>query len=353
MKQTKSKSTTKIKKPSKLDTLLKKLNIDDTLTKPIYYKFPTVKQNIFPKAGYNYQSDLLELPTTKTGFKWCLVMVDLWSNYFDIEPMKNKEASTCLEAMKKIFKRDILTIPKASMRTDNVGEFKGVVDRYLHDKNVFHPFSLPDRHKQMANVESLNKSLGKLFMTYLTYKSHQLGHDYNNWDDIVDDVRKELNEIRNHPKDKDPYHHYPPPCNFQDPKFKVGDLVYCRLEKPVDRFGNKYHNSTFRQGDNRFDTTTARKIVSILAYGKSWRYLLNDRYNVSYDEAELIKATEKQETYQILKIIDKKIVKGNIFFLVWWKKYKKSESTWEPKKNLIEDGAKEFIDAYEDDHQNA
>ncbi len=282
-----------------------------------------------------------------------LVIVDLWSNYFDIEPMKNKQADTTLEAMKKIFKRDILTIPKASLRTDNGGEFKNVFDRYLHDKNVFHQFSLPDRHKMMANVERLNKDLGKLFMTYLTYKSHQLGSEYNNWDDIIDDVRTELNEIRNHPENKDPYESYPPPTNFTDPKYKIGDLVYRRLEKPRDRFGNKYHNTAFRSGDSRWNTDEARKIIEILPYGKSWRYILNDLYNVSYDEAELLKATEKQETFEILKIIGKKIVKNKIYYLVYWKRYKKSESTFEPKDQLIADGAKEFIDAYENEHQNA
>jgi hypothetical protein len=340
-----------LKKQSRMDVLLNKLKIDNTLTKPIFYKFPTVKQNIFPKADYNYQSDLLELPQTKLGFRYLLVMVDLWSNNFDIEPMKNKQADTCLEAMKKIFKRDILSLPKASMRTDSGGEFKGSFDKFLYDHNVFHPFSLPDRHKMMANVERLNKDLGKIFMSYLTDKSHQLGHDYNEWTDIVDEVRKELNEIRNHPEDKDPRYALPPSTNFQDPKYKIGDLVYRRLEKPVDRFGNKYHNSKFRQGDNRFETNEPRKIVDILPYGKSWRYLLKDLYNVSYDEAELMPAKESEEKYIILKIIGKKIVKGNIYYLVWWKKYKKSESTWEPKKNLLEDGAQEYIKDYEDDHQ--
>jgi hypothetical protein len=34
--------------------------------------------------------------------------------------------------------------------------------------------------------------------------------------------------------------------------------------------------------------------------------------------------------------------------LVWWKKYKKDESTWEPEKTLLKDGAIEYIKEYED-----
>ena len=345
------KSKPKLQKETRMDVLLKKLNIDNTLTKPIYYKFPTVKNYIFPEGKYNYQSDLLQLPTTKLGFRYLLVMVDLWSNYFDIEPMKNKQSDTCLEAMKAIFKRNILPIPQATMRTDEGGEFKGSFDKFLYDNNVAHLFSLPDRHKQMANVESLNKSLGQIFMTYLTDQSNKLGHDYNEWTDIVDQVRKELNEIRSHPENKDPYHHYPQPNNFQDPKYHVGQLVYRRRELPVDRFGNKYHNQKFRAGDSRFETNEARKIVSILPYGRSWRYLLDGFMNVSYDEAELMPAKETEQTYIIHKVIGKKVVKGKVFYLVWWKKYNKSESTYEPKDQLIKDGAQEYIDEYEEEQK--
>jgi hypothetical protein len=343
----------KEKTKSKIDKLLEKLDIDDTLTKPIYYKFPKVKNHIIPLAAHNYQSDLIELPKTKLGYRYLLVMVDLWSNYFDIEPMKNKQADTTLDAFKTIFfKRDILPLPEASIRTDGGSEFKNVVSKYLHDKNIFHSVTLPDRHKQLANMNSLCAQLTKLLMTYLTYKSYKLKTDYTEWTDIIDYVRKELNEIRNHPDDKDPADKIPPLPSTNLPKFAIGDLVYRRFEKPVDKYGNQLHDKRFRAGDNRFDTTTARKIVNILPYEKSWRYILNNLYNVSYDEAELLKANEKEETFVILKIIGKKIFKKDIYYLVWWKHEKKSDASWELKKNLIEDGAKSYVDAYEEDHAN-
>ena len=72
-------------KPTKIENILQKLKIDDSLTKPIYYKFPKVKRHIFPKRGYNYQADLLMLPPTKSGYRYLLTMVDLWSNHVDFE----------------------------------------------------------------------------------------------------------------------------------------------------------------------------------------------------------------------------------------------------------------------------
>lgn len=335
-------------KPTRFDNLLNKLKIDNTLTKPIFYTFPTVKSQVFPKKGYNYQADLLLLPTTKLGYKYLLVMVDLWSNYFDIEPIKNKDASTMLQAMKEIFKREYLKLPKSSIKTDAGTEFKGQFEQYLYDNSILHLVTLPDRHKQLGNVENLNKLLGKIFNTYLTDKSYKDNKEYNEWTDLVDIVRKELNNFKSHPKDQDPREYVPPDISPNPPKYKIGDLVYRRLEVPLNRFGDKYHNTKFRSGDNRFETNEPRKIVDILAYKNSWRYIINGFPNVSYDQAELMPAKEKEEKYIINKIIGKKIIKGKVYYLVWWKKYNKSEATYEPKTNLLEDGAEEYIKEYED-----
>ena len=35
-----------------------------------------------------------------------------------------------------------------------------------------------------------------------------------------------------------------------------------------------------------------------------------------------------------------------LYYLVWWKGYKKSDATWELEKNLLQDDAGEYIDEY-------
>ena len=180
-----------------MEMLMQKMNIDETYTKPIKYKFPKVKNQVFPKNGYNYQADLLELPKTKAGFNALLVIDDIYSNYFDFEPLKTKTATEVLKAFKTIFARGIITMPKASIRTDNGGEFKSVVDKYMHDNNILHLWNMPDRHKQMGNVENLNRQIGRVIMTYLSTKSH------SEWIDIVDMLRHELNDMKKHLKDVD------------------------------------------------------------------------------------------------------------------------------------------------------
>lgn len=332
--------------------LMSKLGIDETLTKPIKYQYPKVKNQTFPQNWYNYQADLLELPTTTTKYNALLVVDDIYSNYCDFEPLKSKNASEVLKAFKTIFKRGILPQPKGSIRTDLGGEFKSSVDKYMHDNNILHLWSLADKHRQLSNVENLNRQLGRIFMTYLSNKTVDLGHPYHNWTDIVDFTRHQINHFKTHPKDISMKDYLPKPLNLiNEPKYKVGDLVYRRLEKPLDEFGNKYHNQKFRQGDIRYEISEPRKIIKILAYTSKdpWRYLLADLPNVSYAEAELLPAKESEEKRIVRKIWDKMTKNKIVYYRVWFKKELKSDSLWLPKSQLIEDGLSEYIKQYEDE----
>ena len=102
----------RIKKLSPMQELMNRMTIDETYTKPIKYKFPKVKDNIFPKSGYNYQADILELPQSKDGYNRLLCVVDMYSNYCDFQPMKTKTSTEVLKAFKTIFKRGIVTMPR-------------------------------------------------------------------------------------------------------------------------------------------------------------------------------------------------------------------------------------------------
>jgi hypothetical protein len=59
--------------------------------------------------------------------------------------------------------------------------------------------------------------------------------------------------------------------------------------------------------------------------------------NVSFTEKQLLPAREEEAKFIIKKIIDKKIIKKQVYYLIWWKGYLKKDSTWESKKSLLED----------------
>ena len=140
-----------------MDAIIKKLGVDETYSKPTKKpkKFTSVKQNIPMIEDYNFMADLLFLPKTKEGYRYLLVVVDLASNDFDIAPLRTKEPSEVLKAMKEMFTRKFIKEPYASISTDAGNEFKGIFRKWMYDKSIFHKTTMPDRHTQMANVESL------------------------------------------------------------------------------------------------------------------------------------------------------------------------------------------------------
>ena len=78
--------------------ILDKLNIDEKFTtksKKLKDKNKFIN-NIVAEKDWNYQADLLHLPTTKHGFKYLLVVTDIATRNFDFEPMKTTKSCSQL-----------------------------------------------------------------------------------------------------------------------------------------------------------------------------------------------------------------------------------------------------------------
>jgi len=173
--------------------------IDETFSKRISIPkkpFNEIKTQIPNKEHINYMCDVLHLPTDKNGYKFLLTVVDLANDEFDIEPMKTLESEETVEAIKKIFAREYVKKPEASIRTDGGAEFKSAFNNYLLENNIFHGVGIRGRHQQNSNVESLHRQLGRLFNGYMNKIEIKTGKTYRNWTDIVGQVRKELNKFR-------------------------------------------------------------------------------------------------------------------------------------------------------------
>ena len=81
-----------------------------------------------------------------------------------------------------------------------------------------------------------------------------------------------------------------------------------------------------------------------------YRYILEgkDIANVSFVASQLKKSIEdKQETtFKVKKIVGDRQKNNKKEYKVWWIGYLKKDSTWEPEKNLLEDGFQDEIDEY-------
>jgi hypothetical protein len=245
-----------------MDAILKELQINEKYSKPVKIKkeFSRVKDNIPLKADYNFMADLLELPETKKGYKYLLVVVDLATDEFDIEPITNNKSLTVVDAMKRMFKRRYIKKPYASIRTDGGAEFKDAFDKYCYENNILHKVGVAGRHQQAANVERLNRELGRLFNGYMNAIEEKTGETYKEWVEVVPKVRTMLNDFRKK-AEGDPFADIYPTVDVTiQPKYKVGDIVYRMAEKPLDALGRKQPTQNFRVGDYRWERIP-RKIV--------------------------------------------------------------------------------------------
>jgi len=219
---------------------------------------------------------------------------------------------------------------------------------FSNDEKIFHKLNIPNRHTQMSNIESLNNQLARLFNGYMNYKEKSTGKIYKNWDDVIDIVRKDLNKIRKIKVGKFDINDYPFFTYTNNPKFKIGEIVHYKLDYPENALGHKQPTSVFRVGDYRY-SAIPKKIVKVLNMNDSpyYRYILEGMPNVSFSEYQLIKSKEKDTKYKVKAIIGDRINKNKKEYLVWWKNYKKNESTYEPKNKLIEDGLIDLLNEYE------
>ena len=279
------------------------LGIDDTFTKVRNKKkqYSNVKDNIPLKEDYNFMADIMHLPTDKFGFKYLLVVVDLANDQFDMEPLKHRDADATLKGLKKMFTREYINKPYASITTDAGTEFRGVFQKYLYHESIYHKTTRVGRHKQLGNVDNLIRQISSLIIGLLNKEEMKTKKHAKGWTKYIDNIRDKLNEIRvkELPKDDDDTRFDYPSISTRDEKgkairqrYKVGDMVHVQLDSPTDANGNKQLGSAFREQDNRFDLE-AREIVKVLYYTGNvlHRYMVKGITNASYTDNELFKAS--------------------------------------------------------------
>ena len=296
-----------------MQELKNSLNIDNTYSK-LYRKTKKtgdmnhVKENIYLQKGYNYQADILHLPTDKFGWSKLLIVVDMADDSFDIEKMKDSEAADLtLSAYKRMLDRKdpYISIPLASLTTDGASSFGASFHSYLKDNGVRHKVTRAGRHKQMANIDNLCRQLGDLFngaMNAVESKSKKMSRA---WTQHIATVRTELNYIRTKSLPRDittvNYNIFDPTISnkaaslsdydiidtealglkpeifkVKKPKYKIGDEVNIMLSEPEDALGNKQSTKVFRMGDFRV-SEEKYTVRSVLYYAgvASYRYLLD------------------------------------------------------------------------------
>jgi hypothetical protein len=128
----------------------------------------------------------------------------------------------------------------------------------------------------------------------------------------------------------------------------IGDTVRIALDTPMTT-DKKRLNGRFRSHDMRWGTTTHIITDMELKPDQPPFYIIDNDKSIKYTKGQLqlvnknekkpkAKKRDKPQNYFVVdKILNHKIRNGKTYFLVKWKGYKKSDSTWEPKKQLLKD----------------
>lgn len=249
-----------------------------------------------------HQADLLFLPNDK-GYKYMLVVTDKATRKTDIEPLKEKNASTVLEAIKNIYDRNILSWPKFQLQTDSGSEFKGEFAKFFKDKNIIIRTAKAGRHRQQGIVENMNKIIGKAVFLDQTAQELLTNEQSTKWVNLLPKLREKLNEYFEKPVKeinlkKDPFGGVNPVDILSE-----GTKVRIVLDQPKGLLGENL-SGKFREGDIRWDKTE-RKIEQVLFHpSQPPMYLVTGYPHTPYarKQLQLIQPNEKLPNRSVLEV---------------------------------------------------
>ena len=267
-------------------------------------------------------ADMRALSKENDGYNFLLLVIDTFSKYGWIVPLKDKKGETIVKALKEIFKESGRRPDK--LWTDKGREFfnKDVRDLvYLYATENEEKSSIAERW-----IRTMKEKMFKYFTDYNTNKYidvlPELVEDYNNTVHsstklTPTDASKEENEL------KVWSNLYPDRYKTSrlNPKFSVGDRVRITKKKTV--FEKGY---TTRWTEEIFTIKEIRE-TNPLTY--KLEDLQGEEIEGTFYEPELQKT--EQQIYRIEKIIKKE--KGRSF--VKWKGYPDKFNSWVDNKDLI------------------
>lgn len=258
-----------------------------------------------------WQADLVEMgeySSQNNGYKYLLNVIDTFSKYAWITPLKSKNAKDVARAMNHVFSA-AKRIPK-NLQTDDGKEFFNKEFQILMNKKKINHYSTYSV-KKASIIERFNRTLKNMMWKEFSYNGSykwlniykKLLEKYNNskhrtikMSPIDVNKRNEkliLNTSYNHIK------------IFQKPKFKIGD--YVRISK---------YKHVFEKGYTPNWTTEIFQVHKIPNTNPNTYILKDYQGNVikgGFYEYELMK-TKYPNLYLVEKVIKKR---GNRVYVKW------------------------------------
>lgn len=139
----------------------------NTLHKPIRRKFPR-RQVIVGGKDHQWQCDLIDVKSFKNkNINFLLTVVDVFSKYGFVEPVKDKKGSTMITAFSK--KNSKSKRKPFKIQSDHGGEFTGKNFQAFLDKHGIDWFSTRNMDTKATVVERFNRTLMTKLSKHMTH----------------------------------------------------------------------------------------------------------------------------------------------------------------------------------------
>src|SRR5579885_1152849 len=275
-------------------------------------------------APYNiFQADLIELSDFKVlnnGYEYVLVVIDVYSKFMWVAPLKNKSASTVTKAFEEIIKES----PPKTLQTDRGSEFlNSDFQAMLKKYDITHVASAPYNPKQQAVVERSNQTLKHLIYAHMTQ------FNTKRWVDVLPTL---VNNYNNTYHTSTKYK-----ALWSNEIYKVESVAYSAIGG-LHKYRLEGMNQLFSR--DRLQKVDLDKLQKTEIERPKYGSLPNIEKNIKSARSKarlftppsdtLIEGRGKrgQNKYEIEKITAKIVENGKTLYKVRWKGYAKA--TWEP-----------------------
>ena len=196
------------------------------------------------------------------GIRYLLCVIDLFSRYAWVIPLKNKKGESIVEGFENTL--DDSNRKPNKTRVDHGSEFYNNKFKKFLKENDIEMYSTFNEGKSVV-AERFIKTLKNKIYKHMTTIGENIY--FNDLDDIIKKYNNTVNSsIKLKPKDvtDDSFVEYSEETNKKDPKFKVGDNV--RISKNKNIFAKGY---TPNWSEEVFVVNNVQNTVP-------WTYLIND-----------------------------------------------------------------------------
>lgn len=304
----------------------------DELHRPVRKHFP--KRYVFVRNVDDiFGADLVDmraLSKQNKGFKYILMVMDVFSKYGWAVPLKFKTGAAVKVALEKIFEENI----SRKIWVDNGSEFYNKEVRKLLTKHNITLYSTENEEK-CSVIERWNRTIKTKLWKYFTANGT---HKYI---DVLPSLIEKYNNSKHRSIGMTPVEARKPEnhehvfrnlygdkmekMGEQKPKFKVG--VKVRLAVKKDHFEKSYIINWSDRVYTIKQVLVTRPITYIVENDKG------EQHKGKFYEQELQQV--KVDTFRIQKILKYKTEKGEKYAFVRWMDYDSSYNSWVPVEDLI------------------